>query len=144
MGVGPWVAGALALLGMIHVYWALGGRIGADAAVPERPGSAHAISGHLLFTPSRGATLLVAAALLAAALVVLGCAGAVALPLPHWALRAGVALLAGLMFLRAIGDGCWVGLLKRVRGTRFAYLDTWLFVPLCLLLGVGLVLVARG
>ena len=144
MGVGLWVASALALLGLIHAYWALGGRIGADAAVPERPGSAHAGSGRRLFVPSRTATLAVAAALLAAAILVLGCAGAVALPVPYLALRAGVALLAGLLFLRAVGDGCWVGFLKRVRGTRFARLDTWFYAPLCLLLGLGSALVAIG
>ncbi len=42
--------------------------------------------------------------------------------------------------------GSWrlqvVGLFKRMRGTAFAWWDTWLFVPLCLLIAPGCLVVA--
>ena len=43
---------------------------------------------------------------------------------------------------RAIGDFRLVGLFKRVRGTGFAKLDTWIYAPLCLGLGVAIFFVA--
>jgi hypothetical protein len=44
--------------------------------------------------------------------------------------------------LRTIGDFRLVGVFKRVRGTRFARLDSIAFAPLCLLLAAGVVRVA--
>ena len=44
----------------------------------------------------------------------------------------GVVLLA-----RAVGDFRYVGFFKRVRGSRFATLDSRYFSPLCLILGLG-------
>ena len=43
---------------------------------------------------------------------------------------------------RAIGEFRYVGFFKRVRGSRFAKLDTVVYSPLCLLLAVGVALVA--
>jgi hypothetical protein len=39
-----------------------------------------------------------------------------------------------------VGDLKLVGFFKRIKGTRFAELDTWLYAPLCVLLALGLVL----
>jgi hypothetical protein len=50
-------------------------------------------------------------------------------------------LALGLL-LRAVGEFRYVGLFKRVRGTKFAVLDTYVYSPLCLLLAVGVALVA--
>ena len=52
------------------------------------------------------------------------------------------ALAAGLL-ARAIGEFKYVGFFKRVRGSRFARLDTWIYSPLCLLLALGVALVAK-
>jgi hypothetical protein len=46
------------------------------------------------------------------------------------------------LLLRAVGEFRYVGLFKRVRGTKFAVLDTFVYSPLCLLLGAGVALVA--
>jgi hypothetical protein len=46
------------------------------------------------------------------------------------------ALALGLL-ARAMGDFNYVGFFKRVRGTRFARMDTLLYSPLCLALAVG-------
>lgn len=138
------VAGVFAMLSLAHLYWALGGRAGMLAAVPERPAPAGQARANPLFTPSRAGTIAVALVLLLPALLVLGCAGWIDLPLPQSLLQWVVAGAAGVMFLRAIGEGHWVGWFKRVRGTRFATLDTWVYSPLCALLGGGMLAVAFG
>jgi len=50
--------------------------------------------------------------------------------------------LALLLLLRAIGDFRLVGFFKTVRGSRFAWLDSALYSPLCLALALGVFLVA--
>lgn len=47
-------AGVLALLGLIHVYWAVRGISGRSVALPER-------DGHPIMQPGRASTLVVAA-----------------------------------------------------------------------------------
>jgi len=52
------------------------------------------------------------------------------------------ALAAGLL-ARAVGEFKYLGFFKRVRDSPFAKLDTLLYSPLCLLLAVGVAVVAR-
>lgn len=52
------------------------------------------------------------------------------------------ALAVGLL-ARAVGEFKYLGFFKRVRGTKFATLDTLVYSPLCLLLAVGVAVVAR-
>jgi hypothetical protein len=118
------------LLSALHVFWAFGGTWGAGAAVAE-------INGRPRFVPSKGATLLVAAALAAAAVVVLTRAHLVLGSVPPWASQWAAAVLGAVFVLRSIGDFRVMGFFKSVRGTRFAVRDTWLYSPLCLLLGLG-------
>jgi glyoxylase-like metal-dependent hydrolase (beta-lactamase superfamily II) len=51
------------------------------------------------------------------------------------------ALALGL-FARAVGDFRYVGFFKKVRGSRFARMDTFLYSPLCLMLSLGVTVVA--
>jgi len=113
-------------LAAMHVYWAIAGRAGLDGVVPTRDGKP-------FFQPGKTATLLVAAALLAAALVAVW-RGAYLHLGPGWVPRAGIWVLVAVFALRAIGDFRYVGIFKRVRGTRFARNDTWLFAPLCMII----------
>jgi hypothetical protein len=122
-------------LSLVHVYWALGGRLGKLAAVPEQ-------SGRKAFQPSVGATLFVATGLALCAVLVATTAGLLDVPQSgRWSrwlsYGLGLALLA-----RAVGDFRLVGFFKRVRGTRFAQLDSLVYAPLCLLLAVGVWYVA--
>jgi hypothetical protein len=113
-----------ALLGALHVFWALGGRLGFGVAVPE-------VDGRRVFTPTPAATFAVAFALFVACGLVLGRAGVFG-PLLPAALFKWPVLVMGFVFLvRAVGEFRLVGLFKRVRGTSFARWDTWLFSPLC-------------
>ena len=61
-------------------------------------------------------------------------------PLVRWALDA----VAVVLLVRAVGDFRLVGFFKKVTGSRFARLDTMVFSPLCVVLGLGLLAVASA
>jgi len=108
----------------------------------DSEGAVPSVNGRPLFVPSRGATVAVGIVLVLFAGLVAATAGLMAVGLPRallsW-LSYGLAL--GLL-LRAVGEFRYVGLFKRVRGTKFSVLDTYLYSPLCLLLAVGVAVVA--
>ncbi len=86
--------------------------------------------------PGALATLAVAIALLAAAGVVATQAGLIfAGAFQPYALILSV-LLAFAFLARGVGDFRYVGFFKKVVGSRFARLDTWVFSPLCVLLAL--------
>ena len=93
-----------------------------DMPLPQAPSSAY---------------LFVAVALALAALVVLACADLLLTSV--WPKLSTVAcfLLGVIFILRAIGEFQMLGFFKSIRGTDFAFWDTWLYTPLCLTLGVG-------
>ena len=130
------ISAVLLLLAIVHLYWAAGGGGGATGAVPE-------VDGKPAFVPGPLDTLAVALALTLGALVVLGRAQ---LWQPAWAaplvFRGGVWLLAVVFLFRSIGDFRLVGFFKRIRDTRFARRDTYLYSPLCFALGVALLRLA--
>src|SRR5260221_13895259 len=115
--VARWVAASVAALGLMHVYWALGGRMGKSAAVPE-------VNGQQTFIPSRAGTMAVAAALFFAATV-----GAIAGRLFEPGGFKGIFRILAFdlspTFLhRAVGVFRLVRFFNRVRVTYFALLET--------------------
>ncbi len=125
------VVGVFAALGLLHFYWAAGGLWGAAAAVPE-------VTRARRFEPGKLATVVVGVLLCAAAALVAVRAGlAVMTAMPAWMARAGTWTIAAVMLARFVGDFRYFGVMKRVKGTRFARLDTVLYAPLCLALGIG-------
>ena len=128
--LGILLAVIFAILSFFHVYWAAGGRLGSGAAIPTGAGGAR------LLNPSPFGTILVAAALLAAMLVVLGRLKIRGAFVPGWIFYSGIWIIALLFLLRAIGDFRYVGFFKSVTGTNFAHWDTILFSPLCLFIAV--------
>ncbi|MBP5943211.1 MULTISPECIES: DUF3995 domain-containing protein [Pseudomonas] len=137
-----WLVTVFAVISLVHVYWALGGQWAAVAAVPQVPEEGLVATLRPAFKPSGWITLVVAVVLLAiAALVCLRVGWGVA-PVHHKALQWVISVIALLMFARAIGDSHLVGFFKEVKGSRFARLDTWVYSPLCAVLGGGLLAVA--
>jgi Protein of unknown function (DUF3995) len=129
------VGSAFVAIAMSHFYMALSPRPGVSAAVPS-------MEGKPLFVPSRKATLAVGVVLLLFAGLVVATAGLISVGLPLVALSwLSYALSLGLL-ARAVGEFKYVGFFKRVRGSRFATLDTLAYSPLCLLLAVGVAFVA--
>jgi uncharacterized protein DUF3995 len=133
-------AAVLFLLSALHVYWALGGRRGWPAAVPQR-----APGGPAAFVPGPPLTFAVAAVLALGGMVALGLGGWLQPQLvPDAWLRVLGAAGAAAFGARALGDFRLVGFFKQVRGTTFARWDTALHSPLCALLSLGwLLLVLR-
>jgi hypothetical protein len=135
-GIAWLTASVFAGLSALHVYWAAGGRRGAGVVVPER------LDGRPTFQPGPIGTLVVAALLLFSAMLVLERAavgpGVIPARLTLWATWG----LAAVLTLRAIGDFKHVGFFKRRRGTRFAALDTRVFSPLALALGLSSAVIA--
>ena len=129
------VAGVFTLLAGWHFFMALYPSRGASGAVPTS-------NGEPLFVPSTRATLAVGVVLLLFAVLVAATAGMLALGVPDVVLRwLSYALALGLL-ARAVGEFKYVGFFKRVRGSRFATLDTLVYSPLCLVLAASVALVA--
>jgi hypothetical protein len=118
-----------------HFYMALVPRSGRTWAVPT-------VKGKPLFVPSRKATVAVGVLLLSFAGLVAATAGLISVGLSPVVLRWFSCALALGLLARALGWFKNVGFSKRVRGSRFAILDTWVYSPLCLLLAIGVGFVA--
>ncbi|HEX3197186.1 MAG TPA: DUF3995 domain-containing protein [Propionibacteriaceae bacterium] len=131
------VATVLAALSILHLYWVVGGRWGHAAALPER-------NGQPMFRPGAIATLLVAALLTTASVLVLGRVGlgpaAQLSPLTH----IGAWIIAVTFLLRGVGDFRLIGLFRRVRDTRFAWWDRHLYTPLSIGLGLAVAVLAAS
>ncbi|MGH9765574.1 MAG: DUF3995 domain-containing protein [Blastocatellia bacterium] len=130
------LAAVFAMLAALHVYWALGGRWGSGFAVPT-------IGGTRQIDPGPLATLLVAIALLAAMLTILGQTGLLGEAIPNWIFYWGTLGISVVFLLRSVGDFKLFGFFKQIQGTAFARWDTWLYSPLCLLISITAFLVAR-
>lgn len=119
----------LAAIGIIHFYWAFGGKRGVAYAIPTR-------GGEPLFRPMRIVTFMVG-------LVMLGFAPLAGLlgfyDLDHIAWKDELVVLgwlvSGVFLVRAVGEFNTVGFFKKVRDTAFAKYDTCFYSPLCLFLG---------
>lgn len=114
----------LAVLALIHVYWAAGGKRLLTGAVPGGRGDKPA------FEPGAKITLVVAGALATAA----GTVFAASRSVPRS--RRPALAVAGVFALRAVGDFHSVGFFKRRRKGRFARLDTLVYSPLCALISL--------
>jgi hypothetical protein len=124
------------VLAAVHVYWAFGGGQGFGSAVPTWDGAP-------VFIPGRAATLLVAVALLAAAVVSVWRAGVLSIG-PAWIPRVGIWVIAVVFAVRAVGDFHYCGFFKRVRGTAFARYDTLVYSPLCAVIAALAIWLSAG
>ncbi len=105
-------------------------------------GAVPSVSGKPLFVPGARATLAVAAVLLSFACLVAATGGLVNVGISGRILAWLCYALALGLCARAIGEFKYVGFFKRVRGSQFARLDTLVYSPLCVLLAIGVALVA--
>ena len=106
-------------------------------------GAVPSVEGQPLFVPSTGATMAVGVVLLLFAALVAATGRLVEVGAsPRLLSWLSLALAFGLL-ARAIGEFKYVGFFKRIRGTRFAQLDTWLYSPLGLVPAVGVAAVAE-
>ncbi|MHA6481206.1 DUF3995 domain-containing protein [Paenibacillus sp. strain BS8-2] len=111
-------------VGLLHVYWAFGGRWGGGGVIPQHEGKRAFVAGP-------GPTLVVAVAVALAGAVLLAEAG-----ITDWGLRSSLIrtlswICAMAFTLRVIGEFNYFGLFKKRRQTVFARMDTYLYTPLC-------------
>lgn len=121
-------AALLAMAALVHLYWAFGGRWGANAAIPQH------MDGSRLFQPSPAGTVAVALALLVMAVFVAQYKSPW-FSLPQWLLNIGMGILSAIFLIRALGWFKYVGFFKAIRTTRFGRYDTYFYCPFCLFLG---------
>ena len=123
-------------LSLLHFYWALGGTWGFANAIPTKE------DGERTFDPSPRAS-----AAVGLVLFLLGLYYALSFllegTLPDLFTPIGW-FVAAVFFVRAIGDGRYVGFFKRIRNTAFGRRDTAFYSPLCLLIATLALLVELG
>ncbi len=117
-------------LSLIHFYWVLGGKWGLSSALPADE------SGIPLLAPSILDTLIVGVALSTLSFLYLTFSGIINLKLPHWMIKITTILVPILFIIRSVGEFHYIGFFKTVTQTDFAQMDTLLFSPLCLVIGL--------
>jgi Protein of unknown function (DUF3995) len=119
------LAAVFFLEGGLHLYWALSGNMPEDALIPRDEDGIRLFDAQPVMTIASG---------------VLQWISALIVVLPGTSLKLGLAVL---LLLRAMGELNYIGFFKRVRGSRYATFDTWLYSPLCLAQAVGLYWLTR-
>ncbi|TGK20781.1 DUF3995 domain-containing protein [Leptospira fluminis] len=117
-------------LGSMHFYWSFGGNWGSDSAIPQLE-----LEGRPAFLPGVFSTFIIGLAFWFTAAWVLGFSQIYPSPIGHRAHRIGLILVGAVFVLRSIGEFRYVGFFKKVKGTKFAYWDSRIYSPLCLLIG---------
>ncbi|MCP1123307.1 DUF3995 domain-containing protein [Bacillus sp. 3103sda1] len=129
----------LVFISLIHMYWACGGTWGSKVVLPMKKDS-----GEYTFVPRKIGTFAVAIAILCFAMILLAQSRYLffwnASDYTKW----GCMILAGIFFLRAVGDMKYVGFFKKVKGTKFSIYDTLLYSPLCLYIALIFVMAVLG
>jgi len=119
--------GIFIIIGLFHIYWALGAELFLDRVLPNKEGKR-------VFNPGSFACLIVALLLFGFAFVVY------ILYFAPFHSKLFTLLGWGISFvflLRAIGEFHLLGFFKKVKKSIFAQYDTWLFSPLCLFLSLS-------
>ncbi|WP_144611474.1 DUF3995 domain-containing protein [Bacillus cereus] len=124
----------LFLVSFLHVYWAFGGKWATNSVIPTK-------AGEKAFIPSVGMTLFIALLLSTAAIILLQQTNLVHFAVPNIFVQLGSWICMIVFFLRVIGEFHYFGIFKRKKDTRFARLDTVLYIPLCGFLSLSFLLV---
>ena len=122
-------------LGTIHFYWAIGGKFGFSESLPIKE------NGESVLDPKKIDSALVGMGLTVFAIFYVFKSGLMEYHLPEWIMLYGGWAIPILFLLRAMGEFKYVGFFKSVQKTEFGKLDTKLFSPLSLIIGILGVLV---
>jgi len=124
------------ILAIIHFNWGVGGKWGFDKALPTNE------KGERILNPRKIDSAIVGFGLLGFGLFYLWKSGLIHLGLPAWVYTYVGWIIPAIFILRAVGDFKYVGFFKKIKTTDFGRLDSRLFSPLCLVIGVFGLLVA--
>lgn len=117
-------------LGILHFNWAIGGKFGFAKALPTNE------QGERILNPSKIDCAIVGIGLTALGAFYLFKSGLIEYHLPEWLLQYGSWIIPAIFIVRAIGDFKYAGFFKSIKETPFGKLDTQLFSPLCLVIGI--------
>lgn len=117
-------------LALLHLYWAFGGKWALWETIPH-------IDGKPAFHPNPIMMMGLTIALLGIASLFILLAWPIEALLP-WT-RYIAWGFAGVFFARAMGDFKALGFTKKIKDTDFAYWDTRLYSPLCVLVALGFI-----
>lgn len=121
-------------LGILHFYWTIGGKWAFENSLP------HKETGERVLNPKSFECFIAAIMLIAFGFFVLVKSKIILFDLPIWLNYYGLYVLAFVFIMRAIGDFKYVGFFKKIKKTTFGRLDSKLYSPLCLLIGILLLL----
>ena len=127
-------ASIMLLVSLIHFYWALGGRWGAAAVIPQINPEKR------VFMPSPLATVIVAIPFLLISLIFAQAAGLFHFQLVTIYQSELLLFLVAVFAIRALGDFKYVGFFKKILNTQFARNDTKYFTPLCAFIALSVLL----
>lgn len=118
------------ILGLIYVYWTLGGEFGFAQSLPTNE------EGERLLNPKKVDSAIMGLGLFLFALFYIFKSGIIDHNMPDWVMKYGGWIIPSIFILRAIGDFKYVGFFKKLKDTDFAKRDTKFFSPLCLIIGI--------
>ena len=118
------------ILSGIHWNWVFGGNWGFDNAIPAD------LNGEKILNPKKIESSIVAFGLLVFATYYFLISDLFSIDFPNW-VSIYVGWVISLIFiLRSIGDFKYVGFFKKIKTTNFGKLDSKLFSPLCMTIGL--------
>ena len=117
-------------LGVIHFNWVLGGKFGFLESLPTKE------NGERVLNPKKIDSAIVGIGLTALGVFYVLNSGLIEYNLPERIMKYGGWIIPILFLLRAIGEFKYIGFFKRIKKTDFGKLDTKLFSPLCLIIGI--------
>ncbi len=120
----------LVTIGLLHFYWAFGGRSGFMDSLPEE-------NGEKIFIPNNKQTAIIATLFILLSVIHWCYNDILIFPFHETVGKYGVLVLVFVFGLRAIGDRKYVGFTKRIKGGEFAENDTLYFAPVCFLIAIS-------
>jgi hypothetical protein len=118
------------ILAVIHFTWAFGGRWGFDKALPTKE------NGKKLLNPRNFDCAVVGLGLTGFAVYYLLVSNLFGIQIQSSIFNYIAWFIPSIFILRAIGDFKYVGFFKSLKKTDFGRLDTKLYSPLCLIIGI--------
>ena len=115
---------------MIHLNWVIGGKFGYVESLPTKE------NGERVLNPKKIDSAIIGIGLIAFGIFYMIESGLIEYNLPEWIIKYGSWIIPIIFLLRAVGEFKYVGFFKSVRKTEFGKLDTKLFSPLCLIIGI--------
>jgi hypothetical protein len=108
----------------------MGGEFGFTESLPTKE------TGERVLNPKKVDSAIVGIALTAFGIFYILKSELIETNLPDWFMKYGSWIIPILFILRAVGEFKYVGFFKSIKKTDFGRLDTRLFSPLCLIIGL--------